>query len=114
MSGNSTEPCWVRIGHFEFANDQWVAAGFGVFPATTIGGVKCGRQSATLKNLTAWSDAISRDDRLGFQLSREKSNGCLTCLDALFDFFYVQPQRLTAQRAALNAKLAEAGKSPMK
>jgi hypothetical protein len=38
----------------------------------------------------------------------------LDVLEALFDFFYVQPDLLAKRRAALNAKLAEAGKPPMK
>jgi hypothetical protein len=32
----------------------------------------------------------------------------------LFDFYYVQPARSTAHRSALNEKLKEAGKKPMK
>jgi len=38
----------------------------------------------------------------------------LDVLDMLFDFYYVQPARSAARRAALNEKLAEAGKKPMK
>lgn len=38
----------------------------------------------------------------------------LDVLDELFDFYYVQPARAKARRDALNAKLAEAGKPPMK
>ena len=38
----------------------------------------------------------------------------LDVLEALFDFFYVQPAIIAKKRAALNAKLQEAGKPPMK
>ena len=38
----------------------------------------------------------------------------LEVLDALFDWYYVQPQKQEARREALNAKLADAGKPPMK
>lgn len=38
----------------------------------------------------------------------------LDVLDGLFDFFFVQPELLKARRAALDAKLAAAGKPPMK
>ena len=38
----------------------------------------------------------------------------LDVLEALFDFYYVQPARLQAKRDALNKKLSEAGKPPMK
>lgn len=38
----------------------------------------------------------------------------LDVLDGLFDFYYVQPAVAKAKRAALDAKLAEVGKPPMK
>jgi hypothetical protein len=38
----------------------------------------------------------------------------LDVLDGLFDFYYVQPAVLAARKAALNAKLASAGKPPTK
>lgn len=38
----------------------------------------------------------------------------LEVLESLFDFFYVQPAKARARRAALDAKLAAAGKPPMK
>ncbi len=38
----------------------------------------------------------------------------LEVLEGLFDFFYVQPAKALARRAALDAKLATAGKPPMK
>lgn len=38
----------------------------------------------------------------------------LEVLEALFDFYFVQPALLKAKRAALDAKLKEAGKPPMK
>lgn len=38
----------------------------------------------------------------------------LDVLEGLFDFFYVQPAKDAARKAALNAKLQAAGKPPMK
>jgi hypothetical protein len=38
----------------------------------------------------------------------------LDVLEALFDFYYVQPVIIAKKRALLNAKLQEAGKKPMK
>jgi hypothetical protein len=38
----------------------------------------------------------------------------LDVLDGLFDFFFVQPELLKKRRAALDVKLAAAGKPPMK
>lgn len=38
----------------------------------------------------------------------------LDTVEALFDFYFVQPAKLAAKRAALNAKLAGAGKPPLK
>lgn len=38
----------------------------------------------------------------------------LDVLEGLFDFYYVQPAILKEKRAALDKKLGQAGKSPMK
>lgn len=38
----------------------------------------------------------------------------LDILEALFDFYYVQPTLLAAKKAALNKKLEEAGKQPIR
>lgn len=38
----------------------------------------------------------------------------LDVLEGLFDFYFVQPARIKTKRDALNAKLQEAGKQPMK
>jgi len=38
----------------------------------------------------------------------------LETLEGLFDFYFVQPAKMKARRAALDKKLAEAGKPPMK
>jgi hypothetical protein len=35
-------------------------------------------------------------------------------LETLFDFFFVQPELLKAKRDALNKKLKDAGKPPLK
>lgn len=39
---------------------------------------------------------------------------CFDVLEALFEFCYVEPARIGAKKAALNAKLEEAGKPPLK
>jgi hypothetical protein len=38
----------------------------------------------------------------------------LDIIDDLFDFYYVKPAHAAAKRAALDAKLKQAGKPPMK
>lgn len=38
----------------------------------------------------------------------------LDVLDGLFDFYFIQPDIITKKKAALNAKLAAAGKPPVK
>jgi len=38
----------------------------------------------------------------------------LDVIEGLFDFYFVQPAKLGTKKAALNAKLKKAGKSPMK
>ena len=38
----------------------------------------------------------------------------LEVLEGLFDFYYVAPEKTAKRRAALDAKLAEAGKPPLK
>lgn len=38
----------------------------------------------------------------------------LEVLEALFDFYYVQPEKAKLRRQALNAKLGDSGKPPMK
>jgi hypothetical protein len=38
----------------------------------------------------------------------------LDVIEGMFDFYFVQPEKLKQKKAALNAKLAEAGKKPMK
>jgi len=38
----------------------------------------------------------------------------LEVLEALFDFYYVQPEKARLKREVLNAKLADSGKPPMK
>ena len=39
---------------------------------------------------------------------------CLNVLESLFDFCFVQPARVAAQKAALNEKLSQAGKPPLR
>ncbi len=43
-----------------------------------------------------------------------ESEWCLDVLEALFDFYFVQPAKLAEKKTALNKKLGEAGKPPMK
>ncbi|NOT04738.1 MAG: DUF4145 domain-containing protein [Anaerolineales bacterium] len=44
----------------------------------------------------------------------EEAEWNLDVLESLFDFYYVQPAKVVKKREALNAKLSEAGKPPMK
>lgn len=44
----------------------------------------------------------------------EEAEWNLDVLESLFDFYYVHPAKVAKKREALNAKLSEAGKPPMK
>lgn len=44
----------------------------------------------------------------------EEAEWNLDVLESLFDFYYVQPAKIAKKREALNTKLSEAGKPPMK
>jgi hypothetical protein len=44
----------------------------------------------------------------------EEAEWNLDVLEALFDFYYVQPAKVAKKRDSLNAKLKDAGKQPMK
>ncbi|MFX1284970.1 MAG: DUF4145 domain-containing protein [Promethearchaeota archaeon] len=44
----------------------------------------------------------------------EEAEWNLDVLEALFDFYYVQPAKIQKKKGALNKKLKEAGKKPMK
>lgn len=47
-------------------------------------------------------------------VEQEEAEWNLDVLESLFDFYYVQPAKVAKKRDALNAKLSEAGKPPMK
>jgi hypothetical protein len=44
----------------------------------------------------------------------QEAEWLLTVLEGLFDFYFVQPERAKTRRDALNAKLQNIGKPPMK
>lgn len=48
------------------------------------------------------------------QVELNEAEWTLDIIDALFDFYYVKPVQAAARRAALDAKLKQAGKPPMK
>jgi len=48
------------------------------------------------------------------QVEPNEAEWTLDIIDDLFDFYYVKPAQAAAKRAALNAKLKQAGKPPMK
>jgi len=39
---------------------------------------------------------------------------CLNVIEGLFDFYFVQPEIMAKKRIALDKKLADTGKPPMK
>ena len=49
-----------------------------------------------------------------FDVEPKEAEWNLEVLESLFDFYYVQPTKVAKKREALNAKLSEAGKPPMK
>jgi hypothetical protein len=71
-------------------------------------------------------DAIRNIGNFGAHPNKSKSTGevvqvepdeaewNLDVLESLFDFYFVQPARAKAKKVALNKKLADAGKPPVK
>jgi hypothetical protein len=71
-------------------------------------------------------DAIRNIGNFAAHLNKSKSTGeilevepheaewNLEVLESLFDFYYVQPEKAKARKVALNAKLTDSGKPPMK
>ncbi|WKZ41554.1 MAG: DUF4145 domain-containing protein [Anaerolineales bacterium] len=49
-----------------------------------------------------------------FDIEPGEASWSLDVLEQLFDFYYVQPAKISKKREALNTKLKEAGKPPMK
>ena len=47
-------------------------------------------------------------------LDSATGNGILDVLEGLFDFYFIQPSKLKRKKKALDKKLADAGKPPMK
>lgn len=56
----------------------------------------------------------SKDSGSIVPVTPEEAEWNLDVLESLFDFYFVQPATLASRRDRLNAKLQEAGKSPMK
>jgi hypothetical protein len=56
----------------------------------------------------------STDTGLIVEVEPGEAEWCLDVLEELFDFYFVRPGRIASKRDALNKKLAEAGKPPMK
>jgi hypothetical protein len=48
------------------------------------------------------------------QVEPDEAEWNLDVLESLFDYYFVQPARAKAKKDALNKKLADAGKSPVK
>jgi hypothetical protein len=64
-------------------------------------------------NFAAHPQKASRSGEI-VPVEQEEASWNLEVLELLFDFYYVQPSLAAARREALNKKLAEIGKSPMK
>ena len=47
-------------------------------------------------------------------VERGKAEWLLDTLEKLFDFYFIEPERIAKRRQEVNAKLAEAGKPPLK
>ena len=89
-----------------------------------IGAVIEGRTLPT--HLAEAVDAIRQIGKFGAHPNKSTNTGeiidvepgeaewCLDVLEGLFDFYFVQPAKLAAKKAALNQKLGEAGQRPMK
>ncbi|WP_244100386.1 DUF4145 domain-containing protein [Burkholderia ambifaria] len=69
-----------------------------------------------IRNIGNFAAHPMKDTNTGaiLPVEAEEAEWNIEVLSDLFDFYYVQPARLQARRAALNAKLDAAGKPPMK
>lgn len=98
------------------------------------GGIKSGNLGAEIdqvlstlpSHLAEAVDAIRNIGNFAAHPSKSSASGeivdveegeaewCLDVLEQLFDFYYVQPKKTADRRAALDTKLAKAGRNPMK
>lgn len=69
-----------------------------------------------IRNIGNFAAHPMKSDTTGAILPVEphEAEWTLDVLEALFDFYYVQPALLAKKREAMNAKLAEVGKPPLK
>jgi len=69
-----------------------------------------------VRNIGNFAAHPQKDKNSGaiFAVEPEEAEWNLDVLEGLFDFYYVQPAKDKARKAALNAKLAAAGKPEMK
>lgn len=69
-----------------------------------------------VRNIGNFADHPAKTTNSGeiVEVEKNESEWNLDVIEELFDFFYVQPSRDAARRAALNAKLAAVGSLPLK
>lgn len=69
-----------------------------------------------VRNIGNFAAHPSKDTNTGaiVEVEPTEAEWLLEVLDSLFDFAFVQPERLKAKKDALNAKLAAMGKPPIK
>ena len=69
-----------------------------------------------IRNFGNFSAHPIEDKQTGAIIDVEEgeSEWLLDIIEELFDFYYVQPERVQKRKKALNDKLAKAGKPPMK
>jgi hypothetical protein len=98
----------VTPGSLSFEIDQVLAAK--VFPTSIEGAVDGIRN---IGNFAAHPMKSTNTDEI-IEVEDGEAEWCLDVLESLFDFLFVQPKILADKKAALNKKLTDAGKNPMK
>jgi hypothetical protein len=98
----------VTPGNLSFEIDQVLAAK--MLPPSIAGAVD------GIRNIGNFAAHAMKSTNTGeiIEVEDGEAEWCLNVLESLFDFFFVQPKILDAKKAALNKKLTDAGKNPMK
>jgi Domain of unknown function (DUF4145) len=98
----------VKPGNLSVEIDQALASK--MFPASIAGAVDGIRQ---IGNFAAHPMKSTNSGEI-IEVEDGEAEWCLDVLESLFDFYFVQPKVLAEKKAALNKKLTDAGKNPMK
>ncbi|MBI5304818.1 MAG: DUF4145 domain-containing protein [Chloroflexi bacterium] len=100
----------AKVKHGDLADEIQQVIDSGSLPSHLVQVIDAVRQ---IGNFAAHPMKSQRTGEI-LPVEPEEAEWNLDVLEALFDFYYVQPIMIAKKRDALNAKLKEAGKKPMK